>query len=90
MNGGPNIGQMTPLSTLSCEHFVPVALPRSSALRVSYHAPSSNKSWDKGVAGAKLAVWCRTYWCRTRFNKRNQPYLQEKSLVTVKLDYGGG
>lgn len=31
MNGGPKIGQMTPFSTLICEHLVPVALPRSSA-----------------------------------------------------------
>jgi hypothetical protein len=33
MNGGPNIGQMKPFSTLSCEHFVSVALPRSSACK---------------------------------------------------------
>lgn len=35
MNGGPNVGQLKPFKTLTCEHCVSVALRRS--LRVSYH-----------------------------------------------------
>lgn len=92
MNGGPNIGQLKPFSTLTCEHCVLVALPRSSAWvfliirsgSVQRSVTRQRSGWSQACCVVLVVLVSR------KTHRSTRPALPpKKSSVSIKPNYSG-